>query len=387
MRNLGIPGLLAAVVLLATACGTEEPPAQAPHGYVEGAEETAEAQSRLVVADAGTGAVRVVDLITEQVHPAGRVDGVRDLTGDGRFGYLTGGDGSVHVVDSGSWMVDHGDHVHYYRASVRELGVAPGQQLLAAYSDPVVTALSFADGSAKLLDRAQSDKGSIVELGAIPQSGIAIPYEEHVLVGSPGGVRVHDRQGGPVSAIEQPCPEVQGQAVTRRGVVFGCADGALLVTGKDGVFAGEKIPYPREVGAQERATRFTHRPGSTTLAATAGPDAVWSLDVSRRTWSHVETGPVAAVNAVGEGAPLLVLTRDGILHAFDAATGEEQAQTPLMTADAAGGTPSIHVDTTRAYVNDPASGEVYEIDYNDNLRRARMLTVEGRASFLVETGR
>lgn len=382
-------GLLAIAAVLPAACAAEPeeaaPAAEVPHGYVEGAEETAEAQSRLVVADAETGAVQVVDLITEEVQPAGRVDGVQAITGDGRFAYLTGKDQAVHVVDSGSWMVDHGDHVHYYRAAVREVGVAPGKQALAAYSDPAVTAVSYPDGTAILLDRAKLDQGEIAELGRItrpPHGSSAVPYGEHVLASDGAqGVRVHDRQGQPVANIEPSCPELQGQAVTRRGVVFGCADGALLVTEKDKAFAGEKIPYPRE---GERATEFSHRPGSTTLAAKAGDNAVWSLDVSRRTWTRVETGPVAAVNAVGEGAPLLVLTRDGVLRAFDATTGEERAQAPLMP-DATGA--AIQVDTTRAYVNNPASGEVYEIDYNDNLRRARTITVAGKASHLVETGR
>jgi hypothetical protein len=119
----------------------------------------------------------------------------------------------------------------------------------------------------QFLDRAQLDKGSVVETAKIVRDAhlsTAVPYGEHILasVADPGhryarGVRVYDRQGKPAAEIEQPCPELQGQAVTRRGVVFGCADGALLVTEKDGVFAGEKIPYPRQVGAQERAIRFT----------------------------------------------------------------------------------------------------------------------------------
>ncbi|RZS31140.1 hypothetical protein EV193_11519 [Herbihabitans rhizosphaerae] len=405
-------GLLVVVSLLLAACGGDGPQAGAPaggvpHGYVEGAEETAETQSRLIVADAGTGLVHVVDLITEQVVPAGRVDGVRGITGDGRFGYLTGRDGSVRVVDSGSWMVDHGDHVHYYRAPVREVGVVPGivpssgpgAGPVAAYSDPAVTAVSFPNGTTSLLDRAKLDKGSVAELATIARTAhlsTAVPYRERVLasVADPGqrharGVRVHDRQGNPVAEVAQPCPELQGQAVTRRGVVFGCADGALLVTEKDGAFTGEKIPYPRQVDPGERAIRFTHRPGSSTLTAPAGDSGAWLLDTARRTWRRIETGPLAAVNAVGEGAPLLALTRDGILRAYDTTTGAERARTQLMAPEATtlAAAPSIQIDNTRAYVNNPSSGQVYEIDYNDGLRRARTLTVGGKASHIVETGR
>ncbi|WP_134732116.1 hypothetical protein [Amycolatopsis nivea] len=384
-------GVLAVAALLA-ACGHDpaEQPATTPHGYVEGAEETAEAQSRLVVADASTGAAHVLDLITEQVTPVGTVEGAHAITGDGRFGYLTGRADGVRVIDSGAWMVDHGDHVHYYRAAVREAGTAPGQRLLAAYSDPAVTALSFPDGTAKLLDRAKLDRGSIAELGTIarsPHPGVAVPYRERVLASVADGVRVHDRQGKQVAEIGQPCPELSGAAVTRRGVVFGCADGALLVTEKDGTFAGEKITYPRPVGKEERASRFAHRPGSTTLAAAAGTDAVWALDVRARKWSRIETGPVAALNAVGEDAPVLVLTRDGVLRAFDPGSGAQQAQVPLLPAVSGPVAPAIQVDATRAYVNNPSSGEIYEIDYNDHLRRARTLTVPGKASYVVETGR
>nr|WP_240687089.1 hypothetical protein [Amycolatopsis suaedae] len=372
--------------LLVASCAQPPPPvADVPHGYVEGAEETAEAQSRLVVADAATGEVRVVDLITEQVTPAGRVEGVRAAAGDGRFGYLAG-NGSVGIVDSGSWMVDHGDHVHYYRAPVRAVGPVAGPVPSAVHSDPAVTALSFPDGTTVLLDRARLDAGAIVETGRItraPHQGAAVPYHEHILASEPDGVRVHDRQGRPVAAIDQPCPRLEGHASTRRGVVFGCADGALLVTEEGGAFRGEKIPYP---GPGERATAFTHRPGSTTLAAKSGERGVWVLDVARRTWHHHDTGPVAAVNVVGEGAPLLVLGRDGVLRARDAATGAERAAAPLLPPDATGGA-VIQVDTTRAYVNNPGSGELYEIDYNDNLRRARTFTVPGKASHMVETGR
>ncbi|SFB41142.1 hypothetical protein SAMN05216266_110142 [Amycolatopsis marina] len=394
----------AASCWLLVSCGgnpeTEpESPAETPHGYVEGAEETAEAQSRMIVADATTGALRVVDLITEEVTELGQVDGVDGIVGDGRFGYLDTVGDFVHVTDSGSWTVDHGDHVHYYRAEPREVGTVQGKQLTGAYSDPAVAALSFSDGSVALLDQSQLGDGAIAETNRItgnPHEAVAVPYKEHILtsVAEAGqhlarGVEVRTRDGLPFANIDEPCPSLRGAAVTRRGVVFGCADGALLVTREDGAFHGEKIGYPRPVGDEERATEFTHRPLSTTLAAKAGDDGVWLLDVSRKAWNEVRTGPTIAVNAVGEGAPLLTLTDDGVLYAYDPESGEQIAKTNLLPAEVAKGTPApvIQVDTTRAYVNNPSAGELYEIDYNDDLRRARTLAVDGRASYTVETGR
>jgi hypothetical protein len=347
---------------------------------VAGAEETAEAQPRLVVA--GDGVVRVLDLVTEEVHEVARVDAT-SLAGDGRHAYVGAADGSVRVVDGGSWMVDHGDHVHYYRAAVREVGAVPGAEPTAAHGDPAVTAIALADGTVRLLDRARLDEGAVAELAAIPRPGLAVPYGGHVLVAAEP-VAVHDRAGAQVATIAEPCPQPEGAAATRRGAVFGCADGALLVTEADGAFRGEKIPYPRP--DVERAREFHHRPGSATLVATAGETGVWVLDVAGRSWTLHETGAVVAVSTAGAGTPLLTLTADGVLHALDPASGRELARNPLLTAPVAPGA-TIEVDTSRAYVNDPAAGVVHEIDHGDALRVARTFDLGGAVTHMVETGR
>jgi hypothetical protein len=378
---------VALLAVVAVACSAPAQPAEEPHGYVAGAEEAAEAQPRLVVA--GDGAVRVLDLVTEEVHEVARMDGAGSVAGDGRHAYLGAADGSVRIVDSGSWTVDHGDHVHYYRAAVREIGSVPGGAPVAVHGDPAVTALALADGTVRLLDRARLDEGAVAELATIP-GGSAVPYEGHVLVSvrEPGQelgsrVSVHDRAGAQVGTIPEPCPQVEGAAVTRRGVVFGCADGALLV---DDAFRGEKIPYPRPVADAERAREFRHRPGSATLTAPAGEAGVWVLDVAERTWTFHETGAVVAVNTAGAGTPLLALTADGVLHALDPASGEELARNPLLAAPVAPEA-SIEVDTSRAYVNDPAAGVIHEIDYGDALRVARTFDLGGAVTHMVETGR
>uniref|UniRef100_UPI0024574042 zinc ABC transporter permease AztB n=1 Tax=Nocardia cyriacigeorgica TaxID=135487 RepID=UPI0024574042 len=139
LRAATAPVTVAAALTLVfplVGCGADTEPVPAeptPHGYVAGAAETAEAQPRLVVAERGSGAVRVVDLITEEVIELGSVPDVAAIAGDGRYAYLSNA-ASTQVVDSGSWMVDHGDHVHYYRASAREVGRF-GRALFAARGD------------------------------------------------------------------------------------------------------------------------------------------------------------------------------------------------------------------------------------------------------------
>ncbi|SFS74351.1 hypothetical protein SAMN05660874_03069 [Saccharopolyspora flava] len=336
-------------------------------------------QSRLVVADDG-GAVRVLDLLTEEVRDLAPVPGIRDVVTDGRFAYLSGAD-SVRVVDSGGWTVDHGDHVHHYRAQIREVGDVDLATPVQAHSDKAVTALSGVDGETLLLNREALEEGEIERAGTarVLPGTAAVPYEQHVLAPSENGVRVLDRAGTETARVDEPCPEPAGTAVTRRGVVFGCADGALLVSAEDGRFQGEKIAYPP--GAP-RATEFHQRPGSDTLAATAGTDGAWLLDLSKRAFTHVPTGPVTGVNAVGAGGSLLALGTDGTLRAYRE-DGTEIARNRVV--EPGGPPPSILIDTSRAYVHD--GGTVHEIDYNDGLRVARSFPLGGPIAHVVETGR
>ncbi|MGW6538179.1 hypothetical protein ACWGBV_08725 [Streptomyces sp. NPDC055051] len=406
-----IPALLA-VTLLATGCagqGGPEPtsadasPSALPHGHVEGATEAAEQQPRLVLGDTERGDTRVLDLVTGAVHSTARRPGVTGLTTDGRFGYLHAADGT-HVLDSGAWTVDHGDHAHHYRARIRDIGELPADPGTEAGANPDVrgdagvTVVTGVGGTAGVHPRADLEKGMIGTPAELPGTFAApvVPYAEHLIALTPDGdgpadVVVLDRSGRRVASLPQKCEDPSGDAVTRRGVVLGCADGALLVHEVDGTFAADRIPYGEDVPKARRATDFRHRAGSSVLTAPAGKTAVWVLDVTERAWTRVETGPVVAANTAGEGAPLLVLETDGALHGYDIAAGEETAVTaPLLTdlpEAGTGGTPVIEVDRSRAYVNDPEGRRVHEIDYSDDLRVARTFDLGIRPDLMVETGR
>ncbi|MBG0851357.1 hypothetical protein I2W78_05690 [Streptomyces spinoverrucosus] len=398
---------LLALALLTAGCasggGIESKPGSpsstTPHGYVEGATEAAEQQSRLLLGDPGTGDTAVLDLISGKVHETERRTGVTALTTDGRFGYFHGANGT-HVLDSGAWMVDHGDHVHYYRATIRDVGQLPGGTGTLVRGDAGVTVVTGADGRAAVYRRAGLEKGTIGAPVELPGSyaGAVVPYEEHLIALTRGGegparVVVLDRSGKRVASPEAGCEDPRGDAVTRRGLVLGCADGALLVHEDDGAFTAEKIPYGEDVPKDERATAFRHRAGSTTLTAPAGTKAVWVLDVTERAWTRVRTGPVVAANTAGEGSPLIVLETDGALHGYDIADGKESAVTDRLLQDVpeiptdAATAPVLEIDRSRAYLNDPEGKRVYEIDYNDSLRVARTFDLDIRPSMMAETGR
>ncbi|MEU3602945.1 hypothetical protein ABZ714_30195 [Streptomyces sp. NPDC006798] len=375
----------------APAAGAESP---VPHGYVEGAEETAEPQPRLLLNDPGSGGSRVLDLVTGAVTETAAVKDTVRIGADGRFGYFHG-PGGTRVLDGGSWTVDHGDHAHHYRADIRGVGLIPGREDTRVRGDAAVTAVTDGNGRAALYDRPGLEKGRLGTPRALPGTfrGAVVPYAGHLvtLTGEGGTARlaVLDRKGQRVAAPDAECREPGGDAVTRRGAVLNCADGALLVREKDGAFSVERIPYKGTVPERERAGEFRYRPGGDTLTALAESGAVWVLDVTERTWTRVETGPVLAVNTAGEGSPLLALAPDGTLHGWDTGTGKRVARTKaLLTgrlpADRA---PVIEVDRSRAYVNDPRGRRVLEIDYNDGLRVARAFALDIEPELMAETGR
>lgn len=396
-----VPLLLLGLPLLLTACGTHNTPdagttptAEAtPHGYIEGAQENAEPQTGLLTFDRETGEAQLLSLLTEEKADAGTFGPVDAVHLDVRYAFISSGD-TVEVFDTGAWTVPHGDHKHYYSTEPKPVGTIeipdPGS---VAGDGSTVAVFSDSEGYASLYSVEDLDAGEITDTGRITTSphdgGVVVPFKDSFLASTaetgskePDGVEVRDSQDQTVLAKES-CPGLSSHAQTRVGVVFSCTDGALLFTENDGAFTPEHIPYPS--GAADPVVTLEHRPGSNELAGPAGDDGVWHLDVSDRTWTLLET-PVAAVTAaaVGDSQRVLAIGTDGSLLSLNPASGEILTSVELLDADT-DQIPQLRIDTSRAYVSDPASSTVYEIDYADNLRVARTFDVPA-VDFLLETG-
>lgn len=389
---LGFPLLISACGAPATSdAGTAPTPEATPHGYIEGAQENAEPQTGLLTLDRETGEAQLLSLLTEETVDAGTFGPVDEVHQDGRYAFITSGD-RVEVFDTGAWTVPHGDHRHYYSTEPGTVGsIEIAQPGVIAGDGSTVAVFSESSGYASLFSTKDLDAGEITETGRIttsPHIGVVIPFEDHFLAsiagddGAPDGVEVRTMEDETVLA-KQSCPGLSGHAQTRAGVVFSCTDGALLVSEDDGAFTAERIPYPTGVDI-ESATTLQHRPGSNELAGPAGDAGVWHLDVPERTWTLLKTSvPVAAAAAVGDTQHVLAVGTDGSLLSLDPASGEVLTTAPLLEAGA--DSFQLRIDTARAYVGDPASSKVYEVDYADNLRVARTFDVPS-ADFVLETG-
>lgn len=409
-HRLLLPCLLTALLPALVACGTgasgpADPTATAEdddHGAVAGAAELSEPALGLTSVDAG-GRVRHLDLLDGTERQIAEVGPTSGLHTDGRYLFAQTADG-VSVVDSGVWTWDHLDHFHYYRADPRDLGTVEGDGeahvATTTSSTSGGTGLFFTgSGEVVRLDTEALSEGVVEEqfrVGVRPHDGLAVPVGEHTLVTAPGpdgvaaAVTVLDADGDATGA-QHGCRGAAGTVATRVGTVVGCEGGALLATVEDDEVRVERIPYPRGTTAP-RATQLAGREGRPTVAGLAGSRATWLLDTRERSWSLLRTErPLAQVVAVDDDDEhVLGLTTDGRVTVLDGSSGETLATSrPLVAASlrAGPGAPVLVVDQQRAYLSGPAEERLFEIDFADGARVARVFPTPSEPAFVAGTGR
>ena len=363
-----------------------DPVADNPHGYVEGAAELTEPQLTLATIDAA-GQLALTDLVDEARVEVASLDRVTDAATDGRFVFATDAAG-VTIVDSGVWTVDHEDHSHYYRAEPAVVGTVAGAGPAAVAGGGAITAITFAGGESVLLDSAALAAGSVVEVDRL-SADLVVPFGEKTLVAAAGTVTVLGEPGAKIA-----CPDPRGTIATRVGVVVGCRDGAILATSVSETVDFEAVPYPAGTDVSDRALEFRARPGRPTVAAVAGSSGYWLLDTRERSWVRVSTDETLLRVAAADDAEgnVIALASDGSIVTLDGETGDTIAATAPVLADTVADPAllagvELTVDANRAYVNGPAEGAIFEIDYADDARVARTLEIPGSPVFFAETGR
>lgn len=382
---------VAASVCLVTACSggaapPAEPPAENPGDevVVAGARELDGPLTRLVLVDPVSGATAVFDAVDETETPIGDFGPVASVGGDGRFAYLPTGDRTT-IVDAGAWTFDHGDHYHYFATDPAVVGTLDGAAASVSANNSAV-AIETAGGAVDVLDRDRLGDGTV--------DAAAVRIDGDVTAAAPLGGRVVtvDRTGrvraagdGATVDVDAECPGATWAMATRRAAVFGCASGALRLTDGEAKPTATAIPFPPDAPTP-RPVAMSHRDRADVFAGIAAGH-VWVLDSRQRAWVLIPAPDAVATNTAGDGT-VLVLHRDGTLAAVDVATRAETARIPLLdNVSTDGPTPGIEIDSDRAYVNNAAAREVYEIDYADGLRIARTLHTRVSPGLMVESGR
>jgi hypothetical protein len=356
------------------------------HGYVEGAEETAEAQVGLAFAEAGRHEVSILDLATEQTAVIPLALAAATMAEDGRYLYVGDGGSSIEIVDTGVWTVDHVDHVHYYRAPATSHGVVTlDAPVVSVVGHGPHTAIGTADGTVTILDRAALDGGEppvIAELETDAATPFAVPFDGDLLLATATGIVTVDANGEPTGAAEAPCAGPSGWAILRSGVAIGCDDGVLLVKRPERQQQTFFLPYP---ASAPRATAFEYRPRSNEAAAVAGADGVWSVDANHERLAFVPVGggDVIAAASPADERHVVSLGADGTMH-LSSLDGVSVATAEVLPPGTVG---PIHLDVARTYVVDEGSQRALEIDHGDALRVSRTFDLGVRPELFVEVGR
>ncbi|NIL43948.1 hypothetical protein HCB17_24625 [Salinispora arenicola] len=379
------------VTLALPGCGSSsDPPAveQTPHGYVAGAEELAEPQPAIAYATRGARHLHLLDLVAGSEKEIGLSLGVEHITEDGRFVYVRDGKRGIEIVDAGVWTVDHADHVHYYRAPARSVGTLTlDAPVTTVAGHEGHTTVGTADGKVTVLDRRKLEAGKVAMLATIDSrstTALAVPYADRLLVAvgddparPADRIVTMDERGTPTGALEVPCAVPRGGAVLRGGAVIACEDGFVRVKLEGEKLTAKTLPSPRTPVPTEP---FGYRLRSNE-AAVADHAGIWSVNAARATLQYLPAGGRELVAAApADGGSVLALDSSGTLLSYDLATGKLLARTSVPAA-------SLMLDVDRAYLADPASLLIHEIDYRDGLRVARTLRVAGRPDLAVEVGR
>ncbi|KIP53764.1 hypothetical protein [Leucobacter komagatae] len=402
-----LPIALAACAASPAATDSPDPAATEPagHGDIAGATEEAEPQLALLTVTT-TGETALLDLLDGGERSIGAIQAPQRVATDGRYVFGDSGAG-VTVTDSGAWTWDHGDHFHYYSAEPAQLGTVAGDGAATVTGGALSTAGStgvfFAgSGEAVLLDNAALHAGSIVERFRVtrtPHTGVAAPLGDGAVVSelAAGGgsalLRVLDGSGEPSDTTAE-CDDPRGATTTRAGLVVLCADGAVVATADGKAATLTTVPLP--AGGAHAPALLDGRTGRPLLAGAAtapdGSSGSWLFDARSLAWNWIASdSTLIRATAVGDDDQHIVALDDsGSVRVFRdgaeiAATAPLLDQADLETAALA--KISLTVDASRAYLNAPALGTVFEIDFADNARIARTLVPATAPDFVAVVGR
>jgi hypothetical protein len=381
------------ILLIALVFSSAQPTeAQSPHRGTK-TQSSIKSQARLVVSDATTTRVRLIDLASGKVLANFNVKAPARLhTGaSGRYVYAVQSDaGTIAVVDTGIATESHGDHddIKITRPRLLPISLSGPRPSHVTHDQGRVAAFFDGDGTAQVfLERGLAD-GKLrtvqrLETGA-KHHGVAQPIGRQIAVtvppageGLPNAVEL--RAPDNAASLRMDCPRLHGEGHTGRYIAFGCADGVVVYeTGRAAVTA-RRIGYPQTLPADRMIRNLAGATGFTFLVGDFGADGMVVLDPSakdgdfrfiplpaRRMHFHLHPDP---------GDKLFVIVEDGTLIRIDPIGGKETGRiqaTNRYSMEQGIMRPRITSAGPYVAVSNPAAGEVVVIDAETMMERRRL---------------
>lgn len=359
----------------------------------------AETATRLVIADAKTNVLTVLDTASGQALASfgtpGKLSGLYTGPG-GSYAYAIHRDTDrLTVLHSGLGSVDHGDHKDLVQGAPHVLATLNvGQQpthffahegRVVIFNDKGGTVAVFGEtllgktNDMQVVKVAQPDHGAPTVTGDVLLSG-------HLRLNRVDAYNL--KTGALMKTVDLPCPGLHGEAVLGQVSYFGCTDGVLAVTVAGLDVTARKLPNPAGTAEGVRVGTVASHPKSGTLYGNFGQGlARWTPNDTTLSAVRLPAAPLKFAFAP-DGQRLLVLTADGNLHALNARTGRVlKTVAAVQPADAADKTairPTMTVGPAHAYLTSPATGEVLEVALAE-LNVTRRLAVGGTPAMIAVT--
>lgn len=399
---------------------------EAMEAMEHGEEAEASLTGRLLVGDADSGHVFVVDLVTEEIseldlHLPGPVSALY-ASPSHRYGYAIyrgdEGDHAIHVIDGGVFLVPHGDHEDLVVVPVSEVGLTVNDDRPIHFTNGGEWSAIFHDGSGRvalLNEHEIEEEGHAYEvpyLEAGPQHGAAVPIENDLFAVTvknpdypdknpsslPIGVEIRNLDDEIVwDEAREDCPGMHGEAHNHDGSAYGCVGWVLFIEQHDDEFSHWKIendaslPEGARIGTVWGHEDSPHFFGKATARYEGGFEdlGIWMIDPEGDEMS-LALAPSETKNSVTsafshDGSALYVLTYDGMLNVIDAADGDLIGEAHLTDPIDPEARPSFIIVGETLFLSDRATQHIIAFDL-DHMEVAEEWEVDGTPSSLAFVG-
>jgi len=348
--------------------------------------------TRLLVSDANSNAVYVIDLASGQVLGAFTTPGQGSriyASPSGQYGFAIDRDANrVTVIHSGLSLVDHGDHADLvqetpYVLVTMNVGRQPSH-LFAHGHD--IAIFNDQDGTIAILDErllgltldfteivtAQPDHGALAIIGDVVLSG-------HLNLGR---VDAYTRDGNLITSFDG-CPRLHGKAVLGQVAAFGCSDGVLLVALENGELRATKLDNPPGSPEGARVGMLSAHYESPIMVGNFGTGLALIDPVAQTLITVALPSLPLTIDFDHHGEHIVVLGRDGVLYVLER-DGEIKASLEVVAPfDQNAPRSALAISQAAFYVSSPATGEVLELHFHDGkLEVERRLSLPGAPGHL-----
>ncbi|WP_409306982.1 zinc metallochaperone AztD [Pectobacterium sp. B1J-3] len=363
---------------------------------------------RLFVADHDKPVVNIIDALDgdklETLNIKGPASLYRSESGATVFA-VQGSAGVVSTIASGISFHDHGDHADIDVDPPKLLNVELTGKKPGHFVERQGKIAQWFDGEAStdiLSEQAVlNGKKAVTKVNVVaPHHGVAVPYDNYVVVSIPNpedaskrpiGARVVGLDGKKVGE-DALCPGLHGSAGSGDTYALACGTGLLLITQKGATPVIKHLPYAKSLPEGSASTLIGGK-GLQYFIGNYGPDRVVLVDPTESDSFRLVQLPTRRVHFAVD--PIrskfaYVFTEDGRLNQLDVLKGEITQSTKLTEPYSMDGhwndpRPRIAVADNKIFVTDPLKSKIHVLDAV-NFKKTGEINVEGQPFNIVAVG-